>query len=268
MTTGYDLSGRVALVTGAGSFGGIGEATARVLGEAGARVVIADLASSSLGDVRDALCAEGLDVLDHVVDIADQESVAELVSFTTGSFGTIDILDNNASASGLVPFERDLISCPTDLWDGIFAVVSRGTMLMCKHTIPVMRAQRRGSIINISSGKSLAGNNDQAAYSAAKSAVNSLSRSIAVMYGKHGIRCNTISPGVITTSLMERVVPPRMAALMRENVLTPELGAPRDIASLVLFLASDRSAYLTGQLIPCDGGWGQHSPTYADNRST
>jgi NAD(P)-dependent dehydrogenase (short-subunit alcohol dehydrogenase family) len=140
-------------------------------------------------------------------------------------------------------------------------------MLMCKHVIPVMVQQGGGSIINISSGKSLQGDIDQGAYSAAKSAVNSLTRSIATMYGKQGIRCNTISPGVIQTALMRAVVPPGMAELARSNVLVPELGQPSDIADLVVFLASDRAGYLTGQLFPVDGGWSQHVPSLTGTRA-
>ncbi|HEY0518430.1 MAG TPA: SDR family oxidoreductase [Ilumatobacteraceae bacterium] len=255
-----DLSGRVAIVSGSGGLGGIGETTARLLCQAGARVVLADVASSSLDAVTAGLAGEGLEVAHKVTDISDESSVQELVEFTLDTFGRLDILDNNAASNHLVPLDRDIVSMDVDLWDAMFATIARGTMLMCKHSIPVMVSQGKGSIINISSGKSLSGDIDQGCYSAAKAAVNSLTRSVATMYGKQGIRCNTVSPGVIQTALMRAVVPPKMADLMRDNVLVPDLGEPRDIADLVVFLASDHSAYLTGQLFACDGGWSEHMP--------
>lgn len=261
-----DLSGRVAIVTGSGGPAGIGEATARALGEAGAQVVLADIPTSYLDEVVAGLQAEGLDVAGKFVDISDEASVRDLIDFTVETYGRLDILDNNAASNHLVPLDRDIASMTVELWDSMFATIARGTMLMCKHAIPEMLKGGRGSIINISSGKSLAGDIDQGAYSAAKAAVNSLSRSVATMYGKDNIRCNTVSPGVIQTALMKTVVPPAMADLMRDNVLVPDLGDPRDIADLVVFLASDASGYLTGQLFSCDGGWGEHVPVLATIR--
>jgi NAD(P)-dependent dehydrogenase (short-subunit alcohol dehydrogenase family) len=133
-------------------------------------------------------------------------------------------------------------------------------MLTCKHVLPVMLEQRRGSIVNISSGQSLRGDLMNPAYAASKAGMNSLTRSIAVIYGKQGIRANTVVTGVIQTTLMKQVVPPVMAQVIEDAVLTPGLGEPVDIAELVVFLASDRSRYISGQAIPVDGGILQQVP--------
>jgi NAD(P)-dependent dehydrogenase (short-subunit alcohol dehydrogenase family) len=134
-------------------------------------------------------------------------------------------------------------------------VIARGTMLMCKYAIPEMIKGGGGSIINISSGKSLGGDLDEPSYSAAKAAVNSLTRTISVQYGKQGIRCNTVSPGVILTALGKKILPEEQKATYTGIVNTPDLGEPEDIGHLVVFLASDKSKYITGQLISVDGGF-------------
>jgi NAD(P)-dependent dehydrogenase (short-subunit alcohol dehydrogenase family) len=260
-----DLDGRVAIVTGSGGLGGIGETTARALAEAGARVMLADVATSELEEVWSGLAGEGLDVARRPVDISDEADVRALVGFTVETFGRLDVLDNNAASNHLVPLDIAL-DLDVELWDTMFAVITRGTMLMCKHAVKEMAKQGKGSIINISSGKSLSGDIDQAAYSAAKNGVNALTCSVATMFGKQGIRCNTVSPGVIQTALMKAVVPEHMADLYRENNALDYLGEPRDIAELVVFLASDRSKYITGQLISVDGGYHSHAPIVAQIR--
>jgi NAD(P)-dependent dehydrogenase (short-subunit alcohol dehydrogenase family) len=258
-----ELRGKVAVVTGSGDPGGIGAATARALADAGARIVVADLPTSSAAEVAETLRADGFEAAHCHVDISEESTVEELMRFTLDRFGSLDVLDNNAASNHLVPLDRDLLSMTVDVWDRMFAVIARGTMLMCKHAVPIMLEQQKGSIINISSGKSLAGDVSEAAYSAAKSAVNSLTRTVATMFGKGGVRCNTVSPGVIQTELMRAVVPPAQADLIRKNNLVPELGWPQDIANLVVFLASDRSSYISGQLIPVDGGFSAHLPSLA-----
>jgi NAD(P)-dependent dehydrogenase (short-subunit alcohol dehydrogenase family) len=249
-----DLDGKVALVVGCGVPGGIGEASARALAEAGAKVVLSDLPSSPLEGVDKQLSDDGLDVAHHDVDLFYEDSIRDLVEFTLATYGRIDVLDNNAAATHLVAPDRDVPTMSVELWDEILAVNLRGPMLVCKHTIPVMVEQGGGSIVNISSGKALAGDLDEPAYSASKAGLNSLTRTIAATHGKQGIRCNTISTGVILTSLMKQVVPEAMEAALLDSVLVPQLGEPVDMANMVVFLASDRARYITGQVIQVDGG--------------
>ncbi len=255
-----DLRGRVAIVTGAGGEGGIGACTARLLAEAGARVVLADLGNTRLEQTTAALAGEGFDVSHCVTDISDERSVEALIGFTQKEYGRLDILDNNAASQGQ-PEDRDVTSMPVALWDHIMGVNARGTMLACKHALPLMMAGGGGSIINISSGTSSAGDFYATAYAASKGAINTFTRYVATQYGARGIRCNALVLGLIATPTLEKAMPPPLREIFRENKLTGRLGEPRDVAEMVVFLASDRSHYITGQLLPVDGGFYAHTPT-------
>jgi NAD(P)-dependent dehydrogenase (short-subunit alcohol dehydrogenase family) len=257
---GGELSGKVAVVTGAGGVGGIGAQTARVLAEAGARVVLADLATSKLQVTASALSAAGFEVAHCAVDISEERSVEALIRFTQQKFGRLDILDNNAASQGQQE-DRDVTSMSVELWDKIMSVNARGTMLMCKHALPVMIAGGGGSIINISSGTSVAGDFFATAYAASKGAINTLTKYVATQYGAQGIRCNAIVLGLVVTPILEATLPPPLLAVFREHKLTQRLGRPLDVAQMVAFLASERSAFITGQLLPVDGGFYAHLPT-------
>ena len=257
-----NLHGRVAIVTGAGGEGGIGECTARLLAEAGARVVLADLAHSKLETTAAALIKDGLDAAHCHTDIADERSVESLIRFTQQKYGRLDILDNNAASQGQAE-DREVASMSAELWDHIMAVNARGTMLACKHALPLMLAGGGGSIINISSGTSTAGDFFATAYAASKGAINTLTRYVATQYGPRGIRCNALVLGLIATPVLKATMPEPLREIFRDNKLTGRLGEPRDVAEMVVFLASDRSRYITGQLLPVDGGFYAHTPTSA-----
>ena len=258
--TNTDLRGRVAIVTGAGGEGGIGVCTARLLAEAGAQVVLADLGSTQIEQITAALVRDGLDASHCVTDISDERSVEALIRFTQKKYGRLDVLDNNAASQGQ-PEDRDVTSMPVALWDHIMGVNARGTMLACKHALPLMMAGGGGSIINISSGTSSAGDFYATAYAASKGAINTFTRYVATQYGARGIRCNALVLGLIATPVLERVMPQPLRDIFRDNKLTGRLGEPRDVAEMVVFLASDRSRYITGQLLPVDGGFYAHTPT-------
>jgi NAD(P)-dependent dehydrogenase (short-subunit alcohol dehydrogenase family) len=260
------LSGRVAIVTGAGGEGGIGECTARLLAQLGARVVLADLATSRLEQTAASLSKEGHDVSHCATDISDEPSVAALMRFTRQKYGRLDILDNNAASQGQ-PEDREVGSLSVELWDHIMGVNARGTMLACKHALPVMLAGGGGSIINISSGTSVAGDFFATAYAASKGAINTLTRYVATQYGSQGIRCNALVLGLIDTPVLKSVMPEPLREIFRENKLVGRLGAPQDVAEMVAFLGSDRSRFITGQLLPVDGGFYAHTPTTAPVRS-
>jgi NAD(P)-dependent dehydrogenase (short-subunit alcohol dehydrogenase family) len=259
-TPGGPLSGKVAIVTGAGGLDNIGGRTARVLAEAGARVVLADLASSDLKATTAALRADGLPVAHCTTDISDERSVEALLRFTREKFGRLDILDNNAASQGQ-PEDAEVAALSVQLWDHIMGVNARGTMLMCKHALPLMIAGGGGSIINISSGTSMAGDIFATAYAASKGAINTLTRYVATQYGAQGIRCNALVLGLIETPKLLAVMPPPLREVFRENKLIQRLGQPLDVARMVAFLASDHSSFITGQLLPVDGGFYAHTPT-------
>jgi NAD(P)-dependent dehydrogenase (short-subunit alcohol dehydrogenase family) len=257
-----NIHGRVAIVTGAGGTGGIGECTARLLAKQGARVVIADLATSKLEQTAASLTKEGYEVAHCATDIADERSVEALMRFTQQKYGRLDILDNNAASQGQ-PEDREVGSMSVQLWDHIMGVNARGTMLACKHALPIMLAGGHGSIINISSGTSIAGDFFATAYAASKGAVNTLTRYVATQYGSKGIRCNALVLGLIATPILKAVMPEPLREIFRDNKLVGRLGEPQDVAEMVAFLASDRSSFITGQLLPVDGGFYAHTPTTA-----
>jgi NAD(P)-dependent dehydrogenase (short-subunit alcohol dehydrogenase family) len=255
-----ELNGKVAIITGAGGVGGIGAQTAQVLAKSGARVVLADLPKSRLEETTGALQADGFDVAHHAVDISNEESVQALISFTRQKYGRLDILDNNAASQGQAE-DREVGSMSVELWDHLMAVNARGTMLMCKHAVPAMIAGGGGSIINISSGTSAAGDFYATAYAVSKGAINTLTKYVATQYGAQGVRCNALIVGLINTPTLQATLPPQLQEIFRSHKLVQRLGKPQDIAEMVAFLGSDRSAFITGQLLPVDGGFYAHTPT-------
>lgn len=259
-----ELAGKVAIVTGGA--GGIGSATAQALAAAGATVVVADLESAPYEDVTKALVDEGHHAVGHAVDLTDEASIAALVQDVVAELGGLDILDNNAAATHLAPLDADLLHLPVEVFDQAIAVNLRGPMLLAKHALPALIERGGGVIVNISSGLSLTGETATPAYAASKAAVNSLTRHIATTYGAQGIRCNAVAPGLIESPTMLEQMPPPVRDIFRDNCLVPRLGTPEDIAQMVVFLASDRSAYVTGQVLSVDGGFLAHAPTVSPIR--
>ncbi len=257
-----DLQDKVAIVTGAHR--GIGLATAARLAAGGARVVLADLPTTDLTGAARKAAQQG-EVAHHSVDITSEDSVRALVEFTMEKFGRIDVLDNNAAYAGSAA-DVDLLSMEADEWDRTFLINARGTMLMCKHTVAAMLKTGGGSIINISSGTAVSGHMYQTAYACSKGAINTLTKYIATQYGAQGIRCNAIAPGLVKTENMAASMPEPMQEMFRENKLVPRLGEPGDIAEMVAFLGSDRSAWITGQIYPVDGGFLAQAPHLASER--
>jgi NAD(P)-dependent dehydrogenase (short-subunit alcohol dehydrogenase family) len=175
-------------------------------------------------------------------------------------FGRLDIVHNNAALTESNFLSRDtaVTELALDVWERTMAVNLRSQMLMCKHGIPEMVRTGGGSIINMSSGASLKGDRTRTAYGVSKAGVNTLTMYVATSHGKQGIRANTIVPGLIITDAVKAHLTEKMLKGLGHAVLTPHLGQPEDIADLVLFLASEESRYITGQMIPIDGGMSAH----------
>lgn len=252
-----ELAGKVAIVTGAAA--GIGAETAKLLAEKGANVVLAGPANSGVAETAAKLAAD-YDVAAFDTDISDEANVKALMAFTREKYGRLDILDNNAALVGL-PGDMDLVNMDVEVWDKVQAVNGRGTMLMCKHAVPFMAETGGGSIINISSGTSLAGDFQSTAYASSKGTVNTLTRYVATQYGALGIRCNALALGLVQTEALDAGMPEPFKAIFKDHKPAGRLGKPADIAAMVAFLASDHSAWLTGQVISVDGGFYAHSPT-------
>jgi NAD(P)-dependent dehydrogenase (short-subunit alcohol dehydrogenase family) len=225
----------------------------------GARLVLTDV-STQVEAVAAELVAAGGEAVAHVGDITNEAVVEGLMRLTRETYGRLDILDNCAGATNVSDRDISVTSMDTSLWDEVMAINVRGPMLTCKHGIPLMREHGGGSIINISSGMSLLGDDAHVAYAAGKAALNALTRSVATAYGKDGIRCNAILPGVVRHGNRATERPTATTKIMIANTLVGRLGTPEDIGAMVVFLASDAAGYLTGQLIPIDGGHSAHQP--------
>jgi NAD(P)-dependent dehydrogenase (short-subunit alcohol dehydrogenase family) len=257
------LQDRIAIITGAG--GGIGAATAQVMAERGAVVVLADVhldsARRAAQQVRDA----GGRAEAVYVDLADEDSIRELIEQTVQRHGKLDVLHNNAADQSpeLGPRDRDAETMETVVWDRIMQVNLRGTMLCCHYALPHMVRQGRGSIINTGSNLGLQGQVIQCAYSASKAAILQLTRSIATSHGRRGVRCNMVSPGLVLSPAARQNLPPRLLEIVESETLTPYLGESLDIAYAAAYLASDEARYVTGQNLVVDGGTSVHVPGFA-----
>lgn len=258
------LDGKVAIITGAAGL--IGSDTAELLAENGARVVLADLPGERLDQVTEDLKGKGHDVAACTTDITDESQVKALVQFAVDTYGGLHILDNNAGATGQTETDKDVVSLERKTWDYALGINALGPLLAAQSAIPVMIQGGGGVIVNISSGQSLSGDLSNTAYSAGKAAVNSLTRDIAVQYGPQGIRCNAIAPGLIVHPAALEHFPAEFRALFEDNCSVQRLGQARDISNAVLYLASDLSSYVTGQIISVDGGILAHLPTTAPMR--
>ena len=248
------VSGKVALITGGAS--GLGSATAQVLAEQGARVVITDIDE----DAGARVAAEiGHDVLFIKQDVAREEDWQRVMSRITDEYGKLDILVNNAGLLHMASIEDTSL----EDWHRIHAVNSDGVFLGCKYGVGTMKGTtKNGSIINISSGAGLRPISLVPAYGASKSVVWSLTRTTALHCAESGypIRCNSIHPGVIRTPMMEGTVPEgedmdAMMALHAEVHPMKRLVTVEDVALSILYLASDDSAIVTGVALPVDGGY-------------
>ena len=235
------LEGRIAIVTGAAS--GMGEATARLLTEAGATVLGADIASSPqvalIGDVADSAFCDA--------------AVAQAVAL----HGRIDILVN---AAGVI-VRADAPATDDDAWYRQIRVNVDGTFFMCRAAVRQMRQQGGGAIVNFGSIWGSAGGKGHVAYATAKGAVHNLTRSLALDHAREGIRVNAVCPGEVDTPMLRsagRAVPltdAQLAEMANRVVPNGRLAQPDEIGRVVVFLCSDAASYMTGALVPVDGGW-------------
>lgn len=258
------VDGKVAIVTGAAS--GIGAATAELLAREGAKVVVADVDADGGRAQAERILADGYQAMAIQFDLGDEGSIQSLVDETVSALGGIDVLHNNAAATRLAGTEDVVIEeTRAAVWDETFRINVRGTALMIKAVVPHMLARGGGSIINMSSGAGAAGAVGHPAYGASKAAINAVTKYAATEFGKRGVRVNAIAPGLIVTEASRASGhADALQEIMLANKLTPRLGTPTDIAYAVLYLASDESGYVTGQVIDVDGGSLAHQPYFSE----
>jgi NAD(P)-dependent dehydrogenase (short-subunit alcohol dehydrogenase family) len=261
------LEGKTAIISG--TAGGIGAASARRMAIEGAQVVLADINVAGAETVAAEIRAGGGHATAHYLDLGDEGSIKALFDDTLKQHARLEVLFNNAADTRVTTMQNDaaIEFMDADIWDGVFRINARGTMLMIKHALPALLRSGNASIINTSSGASLRADLFRAAYASAKGAINVLSQYVAAQYGKRGVRCNVISPGLVLTE-NTREGQAHNFALYEKHHLTPRLGMPEDIAAMATFLASDDAKFITGQIIPVDGGISTHFPHVAEARDS
>jgi len=251
----FDLTGRVALVTGA-SEGGLGFWSARALAVQGAAVAVSDVGSlDSLDSVRKAAGAVGLSALAHPADLTDPEQVDELVAAVVREFGRIDILVNHSG----INLRKPALETSLEEWHKVLDVNLTAAFMLDRAVGAHMVAQGSGSIINTSSiYTDIVGPLPELAYYASKAGVANLTRGLASEWGPSGVRVNCVAPGVFYPTRMTAALgsDPGRLEQMAGRTLLGRLGEPEsDLAGTIVWLASDASAYVTGQVIYVDGGW-------------
>jgi NAD(P)-dependent dehydrogenase (short-subunit alcohol dehydrogenase family) len=247
-TTG-SLAGRVALVTGASR--GIGAATARALGSAGASVVLAARDERALADVANTITGTGGRALAVTTDVTDPVSVRRLIEQTLGAYGRLDAAVNNAAGGGHRP--TPLADVAIDDFDSALAVSLRGVFLAMRYEIPAMLDAGGGSIVNMASTAGLEAVGGLAGYVASKFGVVGLTRTAALDYADRGIRVNALAPGPILTETLERAGPQAQERAAGSPPMR-RLGRPEEVAAAVVWLCSAESSFVTGATLTIDGG--------------
>ena len=250
---GERLAGKVAFITGAGA--GMGREAAVLFGEEGARVVVADIDATAAAETVKRVEAVGAQALAVHGDVALEADVQRMVTAGVQRFGALHVLYNNA---GVLWKDRDRSVLETDerWWDRVMAINLKSVFWVTKHGIPHLRAAGGGSVIMMGSVSALAGfTRAQDAYTAAKGALISLTKSLAIQFAKDRIRCNVIHPGIVDTPLQAPYLTDAIRKEFETGIPLGRITRPREIAYAALFLASDESSYMTGAELVIDGGF-------------
>ncbi len=247
------LRGKVAFITGAGA--GMGREAAVLFAEEGARVVVADIDAAAAGETVKKVEAAGGKGVAVAGDVALEADVQRMIGEGVKKFGALHVLYNNA---GVLWKDRDRSVLETDdkWWDRVMAINLKSVFWVTKHGIPHLRTARGGSIIMMGSVSALAGfTRAQDAYTAAKGALISLTKSLAIQFARDNIRCNVIHPGIVDTPLQAPYLTDAIRKEFETGIPLGRIAQPREIAYVALFLASDESSFMTGAELVVDGGF-------------
>ena len=246
------LAGKVALITGAASKPGLGFSTACRFAQEGARLVITDIGEAGLAASEAAIRELGGEVVSWRQDVTSEAQWQQTIARTLDTWGKLDVLVNNAGIAVL----RSMSDMTLPEFEKQMQVNMTSVFLGTKYAIPPMRDNGGGSIVNLSSVAGLVGIPGVAAYSASKGAVRLFSKSIAIEWAKHRIRCNSVHPGVIWTNIQQDAIRdnPEQYDIINASIPMGFMGEADDIANCVLFLASDEAKYITGAEFVVDGG--------------
>lgn len=249
ITMSDELRGKIAFITGAAG-SGIGRATAFRLARDGASVIVTDIHAERTARTVNAIKEEiGAPVVGYTLDVSDRNAIEQVFSVASTDVGDIDILINNAAINAVEPVEAMTMRD----WDTTLEADLRGPFDLIRRCLPAMKRNGWGSIVNITSVAAFTSPSGEAPYAASKSALHSLTRTIAAEVGPYGIRCNSIAPGLVWTKFLEKHV----------DLFTPEIertplrrfGQPEDVADVVGFLVSEQSRFITGETLVVSGGW-------------
>ena len=250
------LAAKVAIITGAAE--GIGRSCALTFAREGAAIVVADRNVAAGEATAEAIVAAGAAAIFVQTDVADASAVAALVQRTVDHFGHLDVLVSNAGIGGRSLGDGPVHQCTPEAWDQIMAVNLRGTFLVCKYALPAM-FENGGSIVTIASVLGMVGTQglfDTHAYATSKAGIIGLTRNIAAHYARQNVRANVIAPGLIDTRMAARTkADPAIAAQVAFWQPLGVVGQPRDVADAAVYLASDEARFVTGIVLPVDGGW-------------
>ena len=246
------LEGRVTLVTGAGS--GIGRATALLLASEGAQIVAVDVNIDTAAETVASIDAAGGQAIAVRADVSQDPDCRQMVEAAESTYGKLDVLFNNAGISHAA--DDDAITTSEEVWDLTFSINVKGVFLGCKYGIPALRRAGGGSIINTASFVALLGAaTPQLAYTASKGAVLSMTRELAVIHAREGIRVNALCPGPLNTELLMKYLDTEEKKQRRlVHIPMGRFGEAEEMAKAVLWLASDDSSYVTGTEFMVDGG--------------
>ena len=251
----HSFAGKVALVTGAGS--GIGLATAKAFGEAGASVVLADRREDAVRAAAEGLSASGGKTLAVRCDVTDDTQVASMIDRTVFAFGRLDAAFNNA---GVMQRRVDTAEISGDEWDRVMAINLRGVWSCMKYELPQMLRNGGGAIVNCSSIGGVIGVPGLAAYHAAKHGVIGLTKTAALEYATRKIRINAVCPGTINTPMAESLTggDPKILAEFLKDEPIGRIAEPEEVAAAVLWLCSPGASYVVGHALLVDGGYTAH----------
>jgi NAD(P)-dependent dehydrogenase (short-subunit alcohol dehydrogenase family) len=241
------LASKVAIITGAAS--GIGAAHARLFAAQGAQLVIADIDERGGKAITASIAHSGADAIYVAHDVSSEESWANLVSETIGRYGRITTLINNAGINQMNGVEQETLAG----WQKLIGIDQTGVWLGMKAAMPYLRESGNGSIVNMSSTLGMMGTVTCIAFHAAKGAVRVMSKAAAIEYAAHGVRVNSIYPGMTDTTALDGMLPEERE-MIRKSIPMKRIGLPEEIAYVSLFLCSDEASYVTGAEIVVDGG--------------
>ena len=244
------LTGKVALITGSGS--GIGQSAAILFSQAGAKISVADVNAKHGTETVNLVEANGGQALFVECDVSKPEHVRNMISTTVKAFGGLNILYNNAGGSTMM--DGPVTEAPEEEFWRVIGLDLYGTFLGCKYAIPELIKAGGGSVINMSSNQALMGIAGRVCYTAAKGGIASMTRAMAVEYGSHKIRVNAIAPSVTLTERVKKLLEQSTEIQKQAERHLVGLAEPEDVANLALYLASDQSALITGQVISVDSG--------------